>query len=139
MKARVPSAVVIGVSELRFHTLRFNKRSSNDGTAKANAFCTDVATDRVEGVVYQIDEAELTELDRIEGHGAGYERQMMSFDVVTEGQPARCEAWIYIAMPDHIDEALTPATWYIQHVIDGAREHGLSPKLIGWLETHPAA
>lgn len=137
MKSRVPSAVVVGVSALLLHTLRFHKRSSNDGTAKADAFRTDAAADRVEGVVYRIDEAELAELDRIEGHGSGYERQLMSFEVIQEDQTTHCQAWIYIAMPDHIDESLAPATWYVQHVLDGATEHGLSAELIAWLEAHP--
>lgn len=133
MKARAPSAVAVGVSELPQHALRFHKRSAKDGTGKANAFLTDSAADRVEGVIYQIDPAELAELDRVEGRG--YERRLMPFSVRTKDQISIYEAWIYVAQPSYIDDSLAPARWYVRHVLEGAKEHGLSSELVAWLES----
>jgi gamma-glutamylcyclotransferase len=137
MRRRVPSAELVGVTELPLHTLQFNKRSSKDGTAKANAFLTESASDTVEGVLYRTDAAGLAALDRIEGRGYGYERHAMPFSVVEGGQIRMYQASIYIAEESHVDHALLPAEWYLAHVIRGAKEHGLSDGLLAWLEEHP--
>jgi len=137
MTARVPSASVVGLSELPLHSLRFHKRGSRDGTGKADAFRTDLATDLVEGVVYAIDPDDLPELDRIEGLGVGYHRRLMPFPVTKGGVTVMYRAWVYVARREYIDDSLTPNADYLRHVIDGAREHGLSRDLVTWLEAHP--
>ncbi len=134
MLDRVPSAEVVGLANLPLHVLRFHKQSSKDGTGKANAFLTEAASDAVEGVVYRLDPSDLTALDRVEGKGYGYDRQSMALHMVVDGRTKILEAWVYVANADSINDSLRPAAWYVGHVLRGAREHGLSDKLIAELE-----
>jgi gamma-glutamylcyclotransferase (GGCT)/AIG2-like uncharacterized protein YtfP len=131
MKDRVPSASFVGVSDLPGHSLRFNKRGSDDGTGKANAYPTALESDRVEGVIYQIDETHLTVLDRFEG---GYHRRSMPFSILKGVTCRTYQAWVYIAQDNDIDPELLPTRWYVGHVLRGAVEHGLSAGLVAELE-----
>jgi gamma-glutamylcyclotransferase (GGCT)/AIG2-like uncharacterized protein YtfP len=133
MRDRVPSATVVGISELPLHTLRFHKWNE-DGTAKANALLTGAESDRVEGVIYQVDEAHLPALDRFEGNGNGYERYSMPFRVRKGARRGAYQAWVYIGQESHIDDELLPAQWYVDHVVRGALEHGLSVDLTARLK-----
>ena len=63
LKARVPSARKLGRGALHQHRLRFHKRGA-DGSAKANAFYTGDTADIVHGVLFEIDENELQDLER---------------------------------------------------------------------------
>jgi gamma-glutamylcyclotransferase (GGCT)/AIG2-like uncharacterized protein YtfP len=135
MIGRVPSATVVGVSDLPLHTLRFHKWNE-DGTAKADALRTGVQSDRVEGVIYRIATADLPALDRVEGRGNGYERHSMPFTVLGGPGSGTYQAWVYIAQTSHIYEELLPAQWYVDHVMRGAREHGLSAELMAELMEH---
>ena len=134
MLDRVPSAEAVGLAKLPLHVLRFHKRSSKDGTGKANAFLTESASDAVEGVVYRLDLSDLPKLDSVEGKGYGYDRHLMAFQVVVDGRTKMLEAWAYLADADFIDDSLRPAAWYVDHVLRGEREHGLSDQLIAELE-----
>ena len=134
MLERAPSAEVVGLANLPLHVLRFHKQSSKDGTGKANAFLTESASDVVEGVVYRLDPSDLTELDRVEGKGYGYDRQRMALHMVVDGRTKMLEAWVYVADADSINDSLRPAPWYVGHILRGAREHGLSDKLIAELQ-----
>src|SRR2546426_5243143 len=73
LKSRgVSSAKFFRVAELANHALRFHKRSVKDGSGKANAYFTGNPSDTVRGVIFEIDRAEKTLLDRAEGIGHGY-------------------------------------------------------------------
>jgi SAM-dependent methyltransferase len=125
MTARVPSARLVGRSRLEHHELRFHKRGSKDGTGKANAFRSDADDAAVHGVVYEIDERGLASLDAHEG---GYERRLLSLAVEERGE--RVDAWVYLARPETIDDALAPEAWYVAHVLAGARAHGLPSHVV---------
>lgn len=137
MTGRVPSARVVGSARLTGFELRFHKRGWKDGTGKANAYpSTQEAV--VHGVVYAVDERELADLDV---HETGYERRLLRFDVdaLAGAQEVRSvEAWVYLALPDVIDDALVPTRWYLDHVLKGARAHALPEALVAWLEGHPS-
>lgn len=134
MVGRVPSARLVGPSSLPGHELRFHKRGWKDGTGKANAHRNGDAGAAVHGVVYEVDEAELAELDV---HETGYERRRLDFAVTPAAGPETIGAWVYLASPDVIDDELLPTRWYLDHVLHGARAHGLPGPLIDWLERHP--
>ena len=134
MVGRVPSARVVGPSTLPGHELRFHKRGWKDGTGKADAFRTDVADAVVHGVVYEVDERELADLDVYE---TGYERCLLSFDVAGEQGRQRVDAWVYLALPEVIDDALLPTAWYLQYVVTGAKAHRLPDSLVERLERQP--
>jgi len=119
LRGRTASAVSLGRHALREHELRFHK-SGRDGSAKCDAFHTGRASDAVMGVLFDIDEAEKALLDAAEGLGYGYEEKYIS--VVSTGGEA-VEAFTYMAI--RIDASLMPYSWYVNHVLVGAREAAL--------------
>ncbi|MFP4130363.1 MAG: gamma-glutamylcyclotransferase family protein [Halorhodospira sp.] len=118
LQARVPSARCLGRAVLPGHRLAYHKRGA-DGSAKCDACCTGLAADEVQGVVFEIAAAELPSLDAAEG--PRYER----VELAVAGEAGRLTALTYRALPAYIDDTLTPYCWYRDHVLHGAREHGL--------------
>ena len=109
------------------HTLRFHKKGS-DGSAKCDAFFTDVEADRVIGVLFDIPEAEKRKLDAAEGLGKGYNEKHVN--VLTPDGSLR-DAFLYVADRAAMDERIRPYSWYRDFVISGATEHSLPPDYIG--------
>ncbi len=129
LRARVPSAVLLGRALVVGHALRFDKPGSMDGTAKCDAACTGDAADRVLGALYALPAGELVVLDRFEGRGHGYERKTV--DVVTEnGETVRAEIYVATAA----DCRLRPLDWYKEHVLRGARALQLPGDYIATIE-----
>ncbi|MEL4363407.1 gamma-glutamylcyclotransferase family protein [Shewanella algae] len=120
LKSRVPSAQRLGMFCLKKHKLMFHK-ISKDGSGKCDAFFTGDAKDYILGALFEIDEKEKKHLDNIEGLGYGYAEKSIQvedeigniFDAVT-----------YVAT--NIDSKLNPYSWYLNHVLIGAREIGVS-------------
>lgn len=117
---RVPSARAVAVASLQEHELRFHKISIKDGSAKCDIVPTGDQSDVVHGVVFQIEAAEKAELDRQEGLGYGYEEKHVR---VLTRDGGILEAATYYATRTRPD--LKPYGWYKEHVLRGAREHGL--------------
>ncbi|MGD8289242.1 MAG: gamma-glutamylcyclotransferase [Gemmatimonadota bacterium] len=134
MTGRVPSATVVGRASLVGFELRFHKQGWKDGTGKADAFAVDHPEAVVHGIVYRVD---VSELDALDVHETGYERRLVELSIGTREGVTELEAWVYMAVPDVIDGTLVPTGWYLDHVVRGAREHGLPPELIAWLKAHP--
>ena len=63
--------------------------------------------------MYEIQEADLENLDKYEGYPDNYDRQKVKVLTVT-GQE---EAIAYIACPDKIREGLKPAREYLAHLL----------------------
>jgi len=124
LRARVPSAVNYGIASLYGHSLRFHK-CGRDGSAKCDALLTREPSHRVLGVVYQIDPADRPGLDRHEGLGQGYAAKRVQL-FLAGGE--RIEAFTYTATLT--DPNLHPFTWYKEHVLRGALEHGLDADYI---------
>ncbi|WP_287030953.1 gamma-glutamylcyclotransferase family protein [Pseudomonas sp. UBA6310] len=118
LRERVPSAENLGyfMSE---HDLRFHK-SSKDGSAKCDAYFTSDGEDAVYGVLFKIDPKEKSALDKAEGLGHGYNAKEVT---VTDHSAFPITAITYVAMD--INESLKPYTWYVNHVLVGAREASL--------------
>jgi len=133
MTRRVPSARYVGRAWLRGYSLRFHKRGWDDGTGKADAFRTG-GEEVVHGVVYEVAELELAALDV---HEIGYDRRLQEFLLASPHEAVAVEAWVYLALPEVIDDTLVPTRWYLDHVLAGARAHGLPRDLIGRLEALP--
>ena len=127
LRARVPSARFVAVTELPAHRLRFHK-SAGDGSAKCNAEDTGHSGDRVMGVVYEIADAEKSDLDGHEALGFGYDEKQV--ELKTEQGTLR--AWMYYAT--RINNSLKPFHWYKDHVLIGARENGLPADYITQIE-----
>lgn len=100
-----------------------------DGTGKA-----DLQDDRgsvVEGVVYDVPEASLANLDVYEGVDRGhYRRQAIS--VQTSRGELECMAY----RAAKFRSGLKPSPAYLQAMLRGAETHRLSPEYITFLRSH---
>lgn len=127
LQRRTPSAEPLGVATLAGHTLRFHKRSKKDGSAKCDAFATPNEDATVVGVLFRFDPAERAKLDAAEGAGRGYDARVVT---VVSSDGCRRKALSYFASPDAVDTGLKPYTWYRDHVLAGAEEHGIPPEYV---------
>ena len=131
-KDRAPSAKVIGTGVLDNHCLTFHK-CSTDGSGKCTIECSE--SDRVYGVLFEINEDEECKLDKAEGAcgNGGYKKETFKVELCN----AKCKEYkdvkIYIAKCNYIDRTLKPYTWYKQHVLVGAIEQKLPPCYIDYL------
>ena len=125
---RAPSATAAGTGFVAGRRLTFDKVST-DGSGKCDAELASSPTDRVYGVLYEIDPAEKRNLDRAEGLGAGYREEPVRM-VTASGTR---DAITYIAMAK--EPALRPYHWYKALVVAGAVEHGLPVAYVEWLRT----
>jgi len=116
LRKRVPSAERLGVFNLEQHDLRFHK-ISKDGSGKCDAFQTEKPNDSVIGALFEIDRSEKPALDIVEELGCGYEEKLVK---VQNDVGDVFEAVTYYAI--RIDPSLKPYTWYLNHVIVGAKE-----------------
>ncbi len=115
------------VAKLKKHNLRFHKQST-DKSGKANAYPTNNVTDEVLGVVFNVDDSEVRNLDKSEG---GYNRTDIEvFD--NEGNHHNVKT--YIAKKEKINSTLKPYTWYKRLVIEGAYQHSLPEEYIAKIE-----
>jgi hypothetical protein len=124
---RAPGARLVGTAALSGHVLEWNKRGA-DGSAKCTVRRTASRADGVWGVVWELENADLERLDRVEG--PGYER--VEVEVTTANQ--RFTVFTYVARTSHVAADLRPSDGYRAVVIEGAREHGLPARWIEMLE-----
>lgn len=122
--ARTPSAKALFVARLDNHKLQFHKRS-HDGSGKCDIEITNNPVDVVHGVIFELILSEKIILDKIEGLGNGYDEMTVS---VSTHQGESITAVCYSATD--IDPSLKPYHWYKEHVLRGAREHGLPGEYI---------
>lgn len=120
LRERVPSAERIGRFTLVEHVLRFHKSSEKDGSAKCDALFTGSPDDCVIGALFEIPESEKGPLDRAEGLGVGYQEKWVT---VVDVWGNSLEAFTYYATKT--DSSLLPYSWYVHHVLYGAKETGV--------------
>ena len=121
--ARAPSAVFAGVGAVRGCRLVFHK-AGMDGSGKCALEETHDHSDAVYGVLFEIADAQWTQLDAAEGvEGGGYSRETIPVELV--GCGAQVEAQTYIANQRFVDASQVPFDWYKAFVVAGALEHGL--------------
>lgn len=116
LQQRVPSAKSLEIVTLKYHQLRFNM-SSVDGSGKCDSFQTNNSDDIVIGLLFEINKNEKEYLDRAESLGFGYDEKLV---VVQSDSGEVFEALTYCAIK--IDASLKPYSWYLNHVIIGAKE-----------------
>jgi len=129
LRARTPSASVLGRARLRGYCLGFHKRG-RDQSAKCNARRTGQGGDMVHGVVYRIARGERRMLDRAEDLGQGYDRVRLRVSV---GGRQRV-VFAYLARHEAIRDGLRPFDWYLEYVQRGARHHGLTGRYLQRLQ-----
>ena len=129
LKERVPSAKKLGIVTLKKHQLRFNM-SGDDDSGKCDSFETNNHEDIVIGALFEIDENEKDALDRAESLGDGYDEK---FVFVQSNSGEVFEALTYYAIK--IDASLQPYSWYLNHVIIGAKETKLPTDYLAIIES----
>jgi cation transport regulator ChaC len=128
LRARVPSAVALGVGYVTSRRLTFDKVST-DGSGKCEIEPTQSPTDRVYGVLFEIPSAEKARLDEAEGLGKGYREERV--DVARSCGTRQALAYVATAK----EPALRPYHWYKALVVAGAAEHRLPEPYVEWLRT----
>lgn len=131
LHGRIGHCIKLGACRLDAFDLRFHKVSKKDNSGKCDAYYTGQGSDRVWGVLYEVNSSQKVRLDRIEGLGYGYEERSLKVHLGSE----MVDAVTYVAT--NIDASLLPFSWYLRHVIEGAREGSLpdqyQEKLSGYL------
>lgn len=121
----IGSVIDCGISILRGHELRFNKRSI-DGSGKANIVLNEKS--EVLGVIYKLTRRQLNLLDSIE---RGYRRHPIQVNF----QDKIISAETYIAALGKTDDSLLPQRDYLGFLICGAREHRFPREYMQFLES----
>jgi hypothetical protein len=112
--ARLTAPVYVCTARITGYRLAFNK-PGRDGTGKANLVPD--AEGVAWGVVWRI---AVQDWPRLDGFEPGYARRACVVEG-PEGDTRRVHVYLHAERgPD-----VPPHAWYVQHVIDGAREHGL--------------
>ena len=117
---------------LRGHRLRFHKKSA-DCSGKCNIVETSCAGDVVHGVLFEIDDAQMSTLDDYEGVGYGYRRD----EITVSLDGTETKVCVYVAEKNAIDDALMPYCWYCDLVLSGAKQHELPRDYIAGLRAIP--
>lgn len=94
---------------------------------------SDDPNDFVEGMVHECTEEDLKALDQMEAYGVGYDR----IRIKVSTQEGEKEALTYTGLPEIINEKCLPTQRYLNIILQGAREAGLSRDYIERLEKHP--
>ncbi|MGA8259763.1 MAG: gamma-glutamylcyclotransferase family protein [Arenicellales bacterium] len=132
LRQRVPSARPLDVGRLSGHTLAWHKKGG-DGSGKCD-IAPATPDDVVYGVLYEMSRAEKPSLDRVEGLGRSYGQKYVELWLLE--QERRVTALTYYALV--IDGTYLPYDWYRDHVLIGAREHGLPGDYVAMIENAPA-
>jgi len=125
---RTPSAVAIGTGFVEGRRLTFDKVSS-DGSGKCDIEVTDNLSDRVYGVLYEIDKSEKSALDKIEGLDKGYKEELVN--VLTGSGTYKAVAYVATSK----EPGLRPYYWYKALVVAGAAEHDHPEAYVEWIRT----
>ena len=129
LQQRVPSAKKLEIVTLKNHQLRFHM-SGIDGSGKCDSFQTNNSEDQVFGALFEINEDEKEVLDRAESLGSGYGEKF----VFVENESGEIfEALTYYAI--RIDASLKPYSWYLNHVIIGAKETNMPTGYLAVIES----
>ena len=127
MKRRCRSAKFVAAVTLRDYELNFTGTSSmwGGGVADLNPAKGKV----VEGVLWEITEADLKGLDEYEGYPKVYVRRNVELET-PDGQ--KMQAFAYFMARPGLHKA--PSRRYLRLLVSGAEEHGLSDGYITSLE-----
>lgn len=127
LTARCASARVIGTAVAAGYDIAFDK-IGQDGSGKATLVRAETFV--VHGALFNLDEGDLTVLDKIEGVGRGYDRR----SIVVRHQDRLEQAVTYIAPDASRDAGLLPFDWYCGLVLAGAYERRLPTDWIARLQ-----
>lgn len=128
LRERCPSAQAEGLAWAAGYAVRYWKEG-RDGSGKATLVRQSIDTFLTCGVLYRIDLAERTDLDRAEARYLRHD----DFAVHCSHSGENRRASAYLASPDACRQDLRPFDWYVGLIRAGAQEHGLDPQYIAKL------
>jgi len=129
LQERVPSAKRLEMVTLKKHQLRFHM-SSDDGSGKCDCFLTNNNEDIVIGALFEINLSEKDTLDKAESLGYGYAEKTV--EVQSESGEI-FQASLYYAIK--IEASLKPYSWYLNHVVVGAKETKLPNEYLATIQS----
>ena len=124
-----PTHKFLGRARLENHRLAFTRKSLASGSGSADIVRLPGMT--VWGALYEIDEKEIANLDKIEGYGSAYTRTEIS--VFTEGRVAHY-AITYTVITKESSE-IAPSQEYVETMLEGARSCRLPKYYVDFLES----
>lgn len=95
------------------YTLRFNKTTYTFGGA-GHANIVENENELVQGILYEIDNKGIFNLDKYESYPVEYDRRLMSV-ILKNG--VEKEAYVYIAQPTRTSDDLIPTKEYLSHLL----------------------
>ncbi len=99
----------------------------------ANIEISSGPNDFVEGVLHYCPDEQLASLDALESYGVGYDR----IEVEVKTANGKRKAQTYIGLPDFIDNSCLPTRRYLNIILRGAKDSGLSPSYVERLSGIP--
>lgn len=138
LAARVPAPQSLGPAILTGHRLALDLAGGDD-SAKCNVVATGNPDDVVQGVCFSLDSDQLDQLHAAEG--PAYE--FIELDIGLASASARASAGervtaaVYRGLSEWRISDKRPYQWYLDYVLAGAREHGLTADWIDFLAGHP--
>ena len=130
MEAHCPGCRLVGKAVLREHRLVFSRWWSAWGGGGV-ADIQPAAGRVVEGVLWEITATHREVLDRFEEYPTSYARRDVTVETFDH---RRLAAFAYVA---RAEGSYRPARSYLQHIVAGAKEQGLSPAYQAFLEAIP--
>lgn len=127
MKRRCPSAKFVAAARLRDYELHFAGTSTMWGGGVADL--KPAKGKIVEGVLWEIAEVDLKALDEYEGYPKVYVRKNVEVETLDE---RKVQAFAYFMVRPGTYKA--PSRRYLQLLVSGAEEHGLSDEYVMRLE-----
>jgi gamma-glutamylcyclotransferase len=89
----------------------------------------------VHGLLIGLNHQQISRLDKSEGVNATPPHYTKEEIIVQTDDGVLHSGFTYIASPMRVDSSLHPATWYLQKVVQGARETGLDEWYVEKLES----
>jgi hypothetical protein len=129
LRRRVPGAVLKGGAYLPDHRLRFSRRSRISRTGVADVVYS--ARMRTWGVVFDVPDSGMDELDLKEGVGIGaYERRSVEVAWPTGGDRLTVETYTVLRKEP---QEISPSVSYVARMLVAAGEHGLPESYLAFL------
>jgi gamma-glutamylcyclotransferase len=105
------------------YELRFNLCVNiSTEQARVGANVVPHPTRRVHGILVNLNQDDLFEIDKCEGHPKWYKRIKLHIELEDS---SRVEAFAYVAQPLWIKEGVLPSADYLDHIVRGACSCGL--------------
>jgi gamma-glutamylcyclotransferase (GGCT)/AIG2-like uncharacterized protein YtfP len=129
---RAPSAQFLFRATLPEFVLRFTRRSDKQKTGTADVVAESGAL--VWGAVFHIEDQDSDKLDSAEGvNSDAYRREQLTVFVENDSSRLLVRVRTYVVCRKK-EEHQSPAQWYLDHILKGARRWGLPADYVARLE-----